>query len=111
MSIKKLATEIDERLVEEGKILVVVATVTDDSKFHEVPKMTVAALRCTPAAKSRIEKAGGYVKVCWANQCANCYAQRGVDFGSTGASVAYGRKYTASGGRQRSSEGVQILWM
>ena len=64
VSIKKLATEIDKRLVEGGKILVVVATVTDDSKFHEVPKMTVAALRCTPAAKSRIENAGGYVKDC-----------------------------------------------
>lgn len=36
-----------------------VGTVTDDIRVHEVPKMKVAALRFTETARARIEKAGG----------------------------------------------------
>ncbi|KAI8872435.1 ribosomal protein L18e [Ramicandelaber brevisporus] len=43
----------------EGKIAVVVGTVTDDVRFLEVPKLTVAALRFTRTARARIVKAGG----------------------------------------------------
>lgn len=43
----------------EGKTAVVVATVTDDIRFLDVPKMTVAALRFTKTARARIIKAGG----------------------------------------------------
>ncbi|KAF8341484.1 ribosomal protein L18e/L15P [Cantharellus anzutake] len=43
----------------EGKILVAVATITDDERLFSVPKMTVAALRFTRSAKERILAAGG----------------------------------------------------
>merc|ERR1712224_697875 len=42
-----------------GKIAVMVATVTDDVRLLDVPKMTVAALRFTETARARIVKAGG----------------------------------------------------
>ena len=41
------------------KIVVAVCTVTDDARCLEVPKMTVAALRFTEAARAKIVKAGG----------------------------------------------------
>jgi large subunit ribosomal protein L18e len=41
------------------KIAVVVCTVTDDNRLLDVPKMTIAALRFTEAARARIVKAGG----------------------------------------------------
>lgn len=43
----------------EGKIRAVVATVTDDNRLYEVPKMAVCALRFTATARARILKAGG----------------------------------------------------
>ncbi|RUS15373.1 eukaryotic ribosomal protein L18 [Endogone sp. FLAS-F59071] len=43
------------------KITVVVGTVTDDNRLHEVPKITLAALRVTKTAKARILKAGGEI--------------------------------------------------
>nr|POE93621.1 60s ribosomal protein l18-b [Quercus suber] len=43
----------------EGKIRAIVATVTDDNRLYEVPKMTICALRFTATARARIEKAGG----------------------------------------------------
>ncbi|KAF2487067.1 ribosomal protein L18e/L15P [Neohortaea acidophila] len=43
----------------EGKIRAIVATVTDDTRLYEVPKMTICALRFTATARARIEKAGG----------------------------------------------------
>ncbi|KAF3322762.1 60S ribosomal protein L18-2-like protein [Carex littledalei] len=43
----------------EGKIAVIVGTVTDDKRVYEVPAMKVTALRFTETARARIEKAGG----------------------------------------------------
>ncbi|XP_050266609.1 60S ribosomal protein L18-2-like isoform X1 [Quercus robur] len=43
----------------EGKIAVVVGTVTDDIRVYEVPAVKVTALRFTETARARIEKAGG----------------------------------------------------
>merc|ERR1712113_979921 len=43
----------------EGKIAVVVGTVTDDKRTYEVPAVTVCALRFTETARARITKAGG----------------------------------------------------
>lgn len=43
----------------EGKVAVVVGTVTDDIRLLEVPKMEIAALRFTETARARIIKAGG----------------------------------------------------
>ncbi|KAF9246849.1 ribosomal protein L18e/L15P [Melanogaster broomeanus] len=44
-----------------SKIIVSVGTVTDDIRLVEVPKLSIAALRFTQAAKERILKAGGEV--------------------------------------------------
>ncbi|XP_076907668.1 large ribosomal subunit protein eL18y-like [Bidens hawaiensis] len=43
----------------DDKIAVVVGTVTDDVRVHEIPCLKVAALRFTETARARIEKAGG----------------------------------------------------
>jgi hypothetical protein len=45
--------------LQEGKIAVVVGTVTDDIRVYEVPTLKVTALRFTETARARIEKAGG----------------------------------------------------
>lgn len=37
----------------------VVGTVTDDTRVHEIPALKVTALRFTETARARIEKAGG----------------------------------------------------
>ncbi|KAI3499787.1 hypothetical protein L1887_35597 [Cichorium endivia] len=44
---------------EDGKIVVIVGTVTDDVRVHEIPCLKVTALRFTETARARIEKAGG----------------------------------------------------
>ncbi|RYP88545.1 hypothetical protein DL769_000241 [Monosporascus sp. CRB-8-3] len=44
---------------QEDKTVVVVGTITDDNRLLEVPKMTIAALRFTATARSRILAAGG----------------------------------------------------
>lgn len=41
------------------KTLVVIGTITDDTRLLTVPKLTIAALRFTATARARIEKAGG----------------------------------------------------
>lgn len=46
-------------IFQEGKIAVVVGTVTDDIRVYEVPALKVTALRFTETARARIEKAGG----------------------------------------------------
>ncbi|KAF2661706.1 ribosomal protein L18e [Lophiostoma macrostomum CBS 122681] len=43
----------------EGKTIVIVATVTDDNRLLELPKLSIAALKFTASARARIEKAGG----------------------------------------------------
>jgi large subunit ribosomal protein L18e len=45
----------------EGKIAVVIGTITDDLRMYSVPKLTVCALRVTKTARARILKAGGEV--------------------------------------------------
>lgn len=45
--------------IQDGKIAVIVGTVTDDIRVYEVPAIKVAALRFTETARARIEKAGG----------------------------------------------------
>jgi len=45
----------------EGKVAVLVGTVTDDVRLLNVPKLTVCALRFTTAAHTRIVNAGGSV--------------------------------------------------
>jgi len=45
----------------EGRIAVVVGTVTNDLRIFKIPKLTVCALRVTEQARARILKAGGEV--------------------------------------------------
>lgn len=44
---------------QDDKIAVIVGTVTDDVRVHEIPCLKVTALRFTETARARIEKAGG----------------------------------------------------
>jgi hypothetical protein len=44
---------------QKGKTIVVVATITDDNRLLEVPKLSIAALRFTATARARIEAVGG----------------------------------------------------
>ncbi|KAJ1549707.1 60S ribosomal protein L18, partial [Nowakowskiella sp. JEL0078] len=45
----------------EGKIAVLVGSVTDDERLLEVPKITLCALKVTQSARARIIKAGGEI--------------------------------------------------
>lgn len=56
LSLSRLAKYMEGK---EDKIAVLVGTVTDDLRMHEVPKLKVCALRFTETARARIVKAGG----------------------------------------------------
>merc|ERR1712195_351177 len=56
MSISKLHQHLGSKA---DRTAVVVGTVTDDERVTEMPKLNVAALRFTEAARARITKAGG----------------------------------------------------
>ena len=58
LSISKIARQMASN---EGKVAVVVGTVTDDVRMHETPKITLCALRVTETARARILKAGGEI--------------------------------------------------
>merc|ERR1719219_1196251 len=45
----------------DGKIVVVVGTITNDIRIFDVPKMSVCALHVTEKARERILKAGGEI--------------------------------------------------
>lgn len=54
--VRNVARPEDNKL---GNTVVIVGTVTDDDRLLELPKLTVAALRFTAAARARIVAAGG----------------------------------------------------
>merc|ERR1712083_916731 len=56
LSITKMIKHLGKKA---DRTVVVVATVTDDERLFEVPKLTVAALRFTESARARIVGAGG----------------------------------------------------
>jgi len=56
LSLSKLSKFMEGRL---DKMAVVVATVTDDVRYFNMPAMKVCALRFTETARARITKAGG----------------------------------------------------
>merc|ERR1712137_785985 len=56
LSLSKLTKSMENK---DGKIAVVVGTVTDDKRIYDVPKMSICALRFTETARARITKAGG----------------------------------------------------
>lgn len=62
MSISRITSKVSTESAKkayEGKTVAVVGTVTDDARIHEVPKLSIAALRFTATARARILKAGG----------------------------------------------------
>jgi large subunit ribosomal protein L18e len=61
ISLSRLTKEVSTYPDAANKVVVTVATVTDDNRLLIVPKLTVAALRFTRAARERILNAGGEV--------------------------------------------------
>ncbi|KAJ6510233.1 ribosomal protein L18e/L15P [Mycena vitilis] len=59
LSLSRIVKETSNTVDLPNKIVVSVGTVTDDIRLVEVPKLTIAALRFTRAAKERILNAGG----------------------------------------------------
>jgi len=58
LSLSRLATK-----QKDGKTSVVIGTITNDIRLHQVPKnMDIAALRVTEAARKRITAAGGKIR-------------------------------------------------
>merc|ERR1719382_125062 len=56
LSLSKLIKSMENK---DGKIAVIVGTVTDDKRIYDVPEIKVCALRFTETARARITKAGG----------------------------------------------------
>merc|ERR1712179_389943 len=52
----------------QDRTVVAVTTITDDERLYEVPKLTVAALKFTEAARARIVAAGGTCLLLRANK-------------------------------------------
>ncbi|KAI0363830.1 60S ribosomal protein L18 [Pilatotrama ljubarskyi] len=61
LSLSRIVKETENAPDRDSKIIVTVGTVTDDVRLLEVPKLSIAALRFTQAAKERVLKAGGEV--------------------------------------------------
>jgi large subunit ribosomal protein L18e len=61
ISLSRITKEVSTYPEAAEKVVVTVATVTDDNRMLIVPKLTVAALRFTRAARERILNAGGEV--------------------------------------------------
>ncbi|KAL8826869.1 MAG: hypothetical protein Q9191_003541 [Dirinaria sp. TL-2023a] len=59
LSLSRLVKHSSPTTDSSKKTIVVVGTITDDTRLLSVPAMTVAALRFTATARARIEKAGG----------------------------------------------------
>jgi large subunit ribosomal protein L18e len=59
--LSRIVTETSQASDLSSKVIVQVGVVTDDIRLLEVPKLSIAALRFTRAAKERILNAGGEV--------------------------------------------------
>merc|ERR1719150_2870397 len=60
VSIAKIARQM-KKSGREGKIIVIVGTVTNDDRIFDCPKIKLAALHVTEKARERILKAGGEI--------------------------------------------------
>ncbi|KAI5476345.1 large subunit ribosomal protein L18e [Pseudohyphozyma bogoriensis] len=58
ISVSRIARQV-AKSGSSGKTVVAVATVTDDIRYLDLPKLSIAALRFTKSARARIEAAGG----------------------------------------------------
>ena len=80
---------------QEGKIAVLVGTITDDVRLLEVPKLRVAALRVTETARARILKArrgsGWWRGVAWLWRGGGSGWWRGVGVAVAGCCCRRGR--------------------
>ena len=56
LSLSKIIKHLGKK---QDRVAVCVGTVTDDERVLDMPKLNVAALRFTEAARARITKAGG----------------------------------------------------
>ncbi|GBE79132.1 60S ribosomal protein L18 [Sparassis latifolia] len=61
ISLSRIVKETSSATDRDSQVIVAVGTVTDDVRLIEVPKLSIAALRFTTAARERILKAGGEV--------------------------------------------------
>ena len=61
VSLSRIVKETSSTPDRDSKVIVNVGTVTDDVRLLTVPKLTVAALRFTQAAKERILNSGGEI--------------------------------------------------
>lgn len=63
---------------QDGKIAVLVGTITDDVRLYEVPKLRVCALRVTETARARILKVSKLTQgaAAWAYGLASFVAER-----------------------------------
>jgi large subunit ribosomal protein L18e len=59
LSLSRITKEVSTSPGYESKVVVLVGTVTDDVRLETLPKLSIAALRFTRAARERIIKAGG----------------------------------------------------
>lgn len=61
LSVSRIARQVSKANAEfkATSTVVAVATITDDIRLLEVPKLSIAALRFTRTARARIEAAGG----------------------------------------------------
>ena len=125
LSLSKIAKFMSNK---EGKIAVIVGTVTDDVRLLDVPKLTVCALRFTKTAHARILKAGGEVLTfdqlaLKAPTGSNTVLLRGPrhsreankHFGQPGASGSHAKPFVRSKGRKferargrRNSRGYKV---
>jgi large subunit ribosomal protein L18e len=60
LSLARLARQM-KKPGRDGKLVVVVGTITNDKRIFVVPKMTLCALHVTESARDRILKAGGEI--------------------------------------------------
>lgn len=59
LSLSRLVKETRNSNPDNSKIIVTVGTVLDDERLSELPKLSIAALKFSAAAKERITAAGG----------------------------------------------------
>ncbi|EIW82189.1 60S ribosomal protein L18 [Coniophora puteana RWD-64-598 SS2] len=61
LSLSRIVKETASTPDRDSKVIVIIGTITDDVRLATVPKLTIAALRFTQAAKERILNAGGEI--------------------------------------------------
>ncbi|MCL7026774.1 hypothetical protein MKW94_017726, partial [Papaver nudicaule] len=79
--------------------VVLVGTVTDDTRVYEVPSMEIAALRFTETGRARIEKAGGEC-LTFDQLALRAPLGQNTHFGAPGVPHSHNKPYVRSKGRK-----------